>query len=65
MPLNLSKAGQTARYTFSGTSGQWLSLGLTAVTITSSTVTLLNSNGTTLASTSVGTSGGGLEPPST
>lgn len=65
VPLSFTKVGQTARYTFSGTSGQWLSLGLTSVTIASSTVTLLNPNGTTLASTTVGTSGGGLEPPST
>lgn len=65
VPLSLTKAGQTARYTFSGTSGQWLSLGLTSVTISSSTITLLKSDGTSLASTTVGTSGGGLEPPST
>lgn len=65
VPLSLTKAGQTARYTFSGTSGQWLSLGLTSVTISSSTITLLKPDGTSLASTTVGTSGGGLEPPST
>lgn len=65
VPLSLTKAGQTARYTFSGTSGQWLSLGLTSVTISSSTITLLKPDGTQLASTTVGTSGGGLEPPST
>lgn len=65
MPLSLTKVGQTARYTFSGTSGQWLSLGLTSVTISSSTITLLKPDGTQLASTTVGTSGGGLEPLST
>lgn len=65
VPLSLTKAGQTARYTFSGTSGQWLSLGLTSVTIPSSTITLLRPDGTQLASTTVGTAGGGLEPPST
>ena len=63
--VSLTKAGRTARYTFSGTSGQWLSLGLTPVTIASSTVTLLKPDGTQLASTTVGTAGGGLEPPST
>jgi YD repeat-containing protein len=63
VPISLTKAGQTARYTFSGTSGQWVSLGMTGVTISSSTVTIFNPNGTTLASTSVNTSGGGLEPP--
>lgn len=66
VPISLTKAGRTARYTFSGTSGQWLSLGLTAVTIASSTVTLLKPDGTTLAGpTTIGTTGGGLEPPST
>ena len=65
VPISFTKAGQTARYTFSGTSGQWLSLGLTSVTVASGTVTLLNPNGTTLASTSITTSGGGLEPSST
>ncbi len=65
VPLSLTKAGRTARYTFSGTSGQWLSLGLAPVTIASVTVTLLNPNGSTLASSSVGTASGGLEPPST
>lgn len=63
VPISLTKAGRTARYTFSGTSGQWVSLGMTAVTISSGTVTLLNPSGATLASTSISTSGGGLEPP--
>lgn len=65
VPLSLTRIGRTARYTFSGTSGQWVSLGLTAVTITNATVTLLKPDGTMLASTPVGTAGGGLEPPST
>jgi hypothetical protein len=65
VPLSLTRIGRTARYTFSGTSGQWVSLGLTSVTIPSTTVTLLKPDGTTLASTSVTTAGGGLEPPST
>lgn len=65
VPLSLTRIGRTARYTLSGTSGQWVSLGLTSVTITSSTVTLLKPDGTTLASTSIGTAGGGLEPPTT
>ena len=65
MPISLTKAGRTARYTFSGTSGQWVSLGLTSVTISSSTITLLKPDGTSLVSTTVGTSGGGFEPPST
>lgn len=65
VPLTISRVGQTARYTFSGTSGQWVSLGLTSVTLSSVTVTLLKPDGTTLASTSVGTGGGGFEPAST
>jgi hypothetical protein len=65
VPLTISRIGQTARYTFSGTSGQWVSLGLTSVTVTSATVTLLGPTGTNLVSTSVGTGGGGLEPAST
>lgn len=65
VPISLTRIGKTARYTFSGTSGQWMSLGLTAVTLTNATVTLLNPDATTLASTSVGTAGGGVEPPST
>jgi hypothetical protein len=63
--ISLTKAGQTARYTFSGTSGQWVSIGFTSVTIAFSTVTLLKPDGTTLASNTIGTAGGGLEPPST
>jgi YD repeat-containing protein len=63
VPISLTKAGQTARYTFSGTSGQWVSLGLTSVTTTSSLVRMLSPSGTQLAAVSVGTSGGGLEPP--
>jgi hypothetical protein len=65
VPISFTRVGQTARYTFSGTSGQWVSLGLTSVTISSATVTLLGPTGATLASTSVGTAGGGLEPTST
>lgn len=65
VPISLTRVGQTARYTFSGSSGQWVSLGLTSVTLTTTTVSLLKPDGTTLASTSVGTAGGGLEPPST
>ncbi len=65
VPLSLTKAGQTARYTFTGTSGQWLSVGITAVTIPFTTVTLLKPDGTTLVSTSMGTTGGGLDPPNT
>lgn len=61
VPVNLNKVGQTARYTFNGKAGQWVNLGLTSVSITSTAVTLLTSDGTILASTAVGTAGGGLE----
>jgi len=61
VPVNLNKVGQTARYTFNGNAGQWVNLGLTSVSITSSAVTLMTSDGTILASTGVGTAGGGLE----
>jgi hypothetical protein len=61
VPVSLSKAGQTARYTFNGNAGQWVNLGLTGVSITSTAVTLLTSDGTILASTAVGTAGGALE----
>jgi hypothetical protein len=59
----ISVLGQNARYTFTGTVGQWVSLGLTAVTITTSTVTLWKPDGTQLAATTVGTSGGSLDAP--
>lgn len=65
VPISLTKAGRTARYTFNGTAGQWLSLGMTAVTISSGTVTLLDPNNVTIASAPIATSGGGLEPSST
>jgi hypothetical protein len=63
-PINFTKPGSTARYTFSGTAGQWVNLGFSPVTVTSSTITLLNQDGTVLASTSVGRGGGGLKAPS-
>ena len=61
VPVSLTKPGQTARYTFNGNAGQWVTLGLTAVDITSSAVTLMTSEGTILASTAIGTAGGALE----
>jgi hypothetical protein len=50
-----------ARYTFNGNAGQWVNLGLTSVSITSTAVTLMTSEATILASTAVGTAGGALE----
>ncbi len=60
-PVSLTKPGQTARYTFDGKAGQWVTLGMTSVDITSSAVTLMTAEGTILASTAVGTAGGALE----
>ena len=62
VPTSLTRIGQTARYSFTGTAGQWISLGMTAVTIPSSIVTWLKPDGTTLTTRSVGTAGGGMEP---
>lgn len=61
--VSLDKPGKTARYTFNGNAGQWVSLGLTSVGLTSSSISLLGQDGTMLASTAVGTAGGSLEVP--
>jgi YD repeat-containing protein len=58
----LTVPGQRARYTFTGTAGQWVNLGLSSVSLTSSTVSMLKPDGTTLVSTSISTSGGSLDP---
>ncbi|MBH0201454.1 MAG: hypothetical protein HP496_03920 [Nitrospira sp.] len=54
--------GQRALYTFNGTAGQWVNLGLTGVSIASSTVSMLKPDGSKLASTTIGPSGGSLDP---
>jgi YD repeat-containing protein len=59
---NITTPGQKAKLTFSGTAGQSVSLNLTSVTITSSTVSILNPDGTTLTSTGVSTSGAFITP---
>lgn len=59
----ITPIGRNALYTFTGTAGQWISLGMTGVTIPSSTVTLWKPDGTQLAATTVGTSGGSLDAP--
>jgi YD repeat-containing protein len=61
--VNITRPGQNARYTFNGAQGQQINLGLTGVTITSSTVSLLNPDGSALANLGPGTSGGSLDPP--
>ncbi len=55
--VNVSSSGQNARLAFSGTQGQRVSLAITGVTISSSTVTIQNPVGGTLATISVGTGG--------
>jgi YD repeat-containing protein len=49
-PITISRAGQRARLTFSGTAGNRVSVNLTGGTITSGTAILLNPDGSTLAS---------------
>ncbi|TKB68030.1 MAG: peptidase [Nitrospira sp.] len=63
VPFTLTVPGQRARHTFTGTAGQQLNLGITAVTITNSAVSLLKPDGTTLSSTTITTAGGTLDPP--
>ena len=62
VPLTLTVPGQRARYTFTGTAGQWMNLGLSSVSIASSTVSWLKPDGTTLASATITTAGGSLDP---
>jgi YD repeat-containing protein len=51
VPVSLTVPGQNARLTFSGTSGQRVSLNLTNVTVSSRTSSILNPDGSTLGST--------------
>jgi len=46
--INITRAGQRARLTFTGTSGQRLSLGTTASTLASANASILNPDGSTL-----------------
>ena len=60
--VTISTANKIAMVVFDGVAGQKISLQMTGVTISSSSVTILNPNGTNLASTgSVGTSGGFID----
>jgi YD repeat-containing protein len=47
--VSITRAGQRARLTFSGTAGNRLSVGVTSVTIPSGGIVILNPNGSTLA----------------
>ncbi|WP_447980243.1 hypothetical protein [Candidatus Nitrospira bockiana] len=59
---SITTPGQNARYTFTGTAGQRVNLGVTGVTVNSTTISLLKPDGTTHASASFGTGGGSLDP---
>jgi YD repeat-containing protein len=62
--LSINRPGQRARYTFSGTAGQRLSLGVSSVTIPNLYVTIVNPDGTTLITSSqITTTGGAVDPP--
>src|SRR6185503_14782432 len=58
-PITIVTPGQNAEVTFTGVSGQHVSLNVGSVTIPNTTgYTVKNPDGSTLASTSFGTSGG-------
>jgi hypothetical protein len=57
VPVTISVPGQNARLTFSGTSGQRVSLLLSNVTLTNNWVSIQKPDGSTLVTVSVGTSG--------
>ena len=60
--VTINTANKIALVVFDGVAGQKISLQMTGVTISSSAVTILNPNGTTLASAgSVGTGGGFID----
>ncbi len=59
---SLTVPGQQARYTFDGKEGQWVNIGLTGVTIPMTTVAILKPDGSKWESTTVGPSGGSLDP---
>jgi YD repeat-containing protein len=59
--VSLTTAGRNARVTFSGSAGQRVSLHMTGVTMSSSVVSILKPDGSSLVSTTVGTSGGFID----
>jgi hypothetical protein len=62
LTVTTTAPGQNAKYTFTGVLNQRMSLNLTGVTITSVKVSILKPDNTTLATKTVGTSGGFIEP---
>jgi YD repeat-containing protein len=63
--ITISRAGQRARYTFSGTAGNRISATLNSSTIAGAAATFLNPNGSTLASDGFGTGNKFFEPATT
>ena len=57
VPVTISTPGQNASFTFSGSTGQQVSLNITNVTVTSATAFIKKPDGTTLTSMSFGPSG--------
>jgi subtilisin family serine protease len=53
--------GETAQLRFSGTAGERISLAMSAVTMSAAQISLLQPNGSSIATTYVGTSGGFLD----
>ncbi|MFB3112904.1 MAG: CARDB domain-containing protein, partial [Gemmatimonadales bacterium] len=58
--VTIATANKIALIVFNGTGGKGVTLSITSVTISGSTVRIYNPNGTLLTSTSVTTSGGGI-----
>lgn len=63
--VTISRAGQRARLTFTGTAGNRVSVNLTSNTITSGTATLLNPDASTLATQSFSGTSTFIEPKTT
>jgi hypothetical protein len=60
---NIGRIGQRARYTFEGMAGQRLSVGVSNLTITIATVSVLNPDGSTLVSAGVSGASGAVDTP--
>jgi hypothetical protein len=60
--FNITGPGQNAGATFSGTSGQIISLNITSVTIPASSIFIYKPDGSTLYSNSLGTDGRFVDP---
>lgn len=63
VPLSITRAGQRARVTFTGTAGQSLSLGLTSVTVSGSVTVYRPGGATHLGPVGFSTPSGGVDFP--